>query len=49
MNRPIVKISYIEINNFKNVKRGRISIGIEDIKSSNIIGIYDRMVLEKRH
>lgn len=40
MNRPIVKISYIEINNFKNVKRGRISIGIEDIKSSNIIGIY---------
>lgn len=40
MNRPIMKISYIEINNFKNVRRGRINIGLDDIKSSNIIGIY---------
>lgn len=35
-----MKISYIEINNFKNVRRGRINIGLDDIKSSNIIGIY---------
>ena len=40
MNRPIVKISHIEINNFKNVKKGQINIGIKDIRSSNIIGVY---------
>lgn len=40
MNRPIVKISSVEISNFKNVKNGRINFGIENVMSSNIVGIY---------
>lgn len=40
MNRPIVRISSIEINNFKNVIKGKINTGIDNNLSSNIIGIY---------
>lgn len=40
MERPIVKISIIKINDFKNVRSGIINTGIKNIKTSNLIGVY---------